>query len=65
MPALLRLMLRLEDECLGNQTLRCSVPQHPNGWQEHPDLRWEELGAVQWLSPTPVLTEKGELRPLL
>lgn len=28
-------------------------------------VQWEELGAVQELSPIPVLTRKGELRPLL
>lgn len=36
-----------------------------NGRTSRLTVRWEELGAVQGLSPGPVLTQQGKLRPLL
>lgn len=66
MPALPRLMLRLEDECLGNQMLsKMFCAEAPKQMAEHLDwVRWKERGAVQGLSPSPVLAQKGEHRPL-
>lgn len=37
----------------------------PKQMAEHLDwVRWKEHGAVQGLSPSPVLAQKGEYRPL-